>query len=1271
MGEFKRGKLRSGSKTGPKVKSRKQAVAIAMSESKRKKAKNGGKGKRQRYAKGGKTPDEMRREAGAAKDLTARRILNALPTLFGMGLGVYRGADFSMGPAGSILARFPEEEGQQVNPQALGDVMLIPDRLADSPSMVTHELGHVSQGRDFGWLLPAIALGLEGGVKAGLLEENPLETEVMRRGEEEKARIGFQDGGFLSTLGDLPFYLRYGVGEDEKVRTGRELAPTKMPDEVDRTAAGYLGTKMWGPKAALAFQELRNATGLSSLLGESDEDRARLYDALVEGVTRAQEETRGEAMDRGSGKTKSPGKAALIRGAHGGRAKFEDGGGVRRRDGGRLLARTGTRTATRGAAGGYWGRRSPAGPVLGGGMVGGGGGVGLNRGYDPFASARAGATQTPVSGGGGGGGAPGGGGTFGSAQKVAGQAANFQPLTGAAAATQNQLLTTGAPTDVAPLTEAAKMRGQQEFDDLQNQIGERYAAMGLGSSTASQAAIARERARIGTNIGATGLEAGVAAQEAATGRRQGAVGHALGASGQQLQGLGTGLSGLTSLTGIAEGGRQADASLAQGADQFQANLNQNANLANQQFMLEQARLNMMQPQYYADGGRVRYAQGGPTARDALARRAYGEAFADPASYSIPQLLTLDPSQYRRGGSRPMQGGDRRGEDRSATRYSSSPQQSLKAQKELMQFQESLERQGRTKDYQNLINAAQVLGGESIIGLPRSSSGNLSAARSMGLNQLLGGGISSLFGVAPTVGRAGFAGSGTPSELERLSDVLANPGSQFHRFNQDLGDPNAVKAMERGVSYGRQGAQMGGQPQDIDAAPGGVFAPAMPHELGMPSAGVMTPRRQFYDDGGGVAPGIDTGEDKIPALLRSEELVLTPELAERLMEANPMEPQPELIGDMQELWHQPLEFSPEEGEFMAQDGGVFRPGYEDDPIVAFLRRALSTDFQPPEAGISPETHPELFGQAPFRMEARPTETPGLTPFGELPLMTPELPRVGPGEATEIPLLPEDAGPALGAIGMPGPGSISITQAGRPVDRLTSSGDAGHGKITPRPGGEGTLSVMGALPTSPEERQQEALAHAMRRRDLLNAAMTTDPVGSPEKQARLERAALLAQNEIDSIANQIEAMQTRKILEAQTEVEQAKADAMLNQSVANQLRAAAQSRTAEANYAKALQDMAANDPMVAQLLNTFEASGLSKTERGAEMAEAILSEILRARGLEIQENGWLSRIFGAPSFELAPTPEAGLMAQNPAATAPAPGSNPDESVYLDQFMNQQGF
>jgi len=39
MGEYGAGKLHSGSKTGPVVKSRKQAIAISLSEAKRKKGK--------------------------------------------------------------------------------------------------------------------------------------------------------------------------------------------------------------------------------------------------------------------------------------------------------------------------------------------------------------------------------------------------------------------------------------------------------------------------------------------------------------------------------------------------------------------------------------------------------------------------------------------------------------------------------------------------------------------------------------------------------------------------------------------------------------------------------------------------------------------------------------------------------------------------------------------------------------------------------------------------------------------------------------------------------------------------------------------------------------------------------------------------------------------------------------------------------------------------------------------------------------------------------
>ena len=43
MKEFKQGTLKSGSKDGPRVKSRKQAVAIALSESSRRRRKRSGK----------------------------------------------------------------------------------------------------------------------------------------------------------------------------------------------------------------------------------------------------------------------------------------------------------------------------------------------------------------------------------------------------------------------------------------------------------------------------------------------------------------------------------------------------------------------------------------------------------------------------------------------------------------------------------------------------------------------------------------------------------------------------------------------------------------------------------------------------------------------------------------------------------------------------------------------------------------------------------------------------------------------------------------------------------------------------------------------------------------------------------------------------------------------------------------------------------------------------------------------------------------------------
>jgi hypothetical protein len=123
-------------------------------------------------------------------DLLTRRILNALPTLAGMGVGAARGATFGPGPQGSIEARFNDPSGL-VDPQALGEVMILPERLAETEGTRTHELGHVSQGRYFGPFLPAAA-GL--AVLAAKLKgedpslTSPFETSAMEMGEAERQR---------------------------------------------------------------------------------------------------------------------------------------------------------------------------------------------------------------------------------------------------------------------------------------------------------------------------------------------------------------------------------------------------------------------------------------------------------------------------------------------------------------------------------------------------------------------------------------------------------------------------------------------------------------------------------------------------------------------------------------------------------------------------------------------------------------------------------------------------------------------------------------------------------------------------------------------------------------------------------------------------------------------------------------------------------------------------------------------------------------------------
>ena len=95
-------------------------------------------------------------------------------------------------------------------------------------------------------------------------------------------------------------------------------------------------------------------------------------------------------------------------------------------------------------------------------------------------------------------------------------------------------LQTGLAVDVNPLVEAAQIRGQQQFQDNLRGVDERMGAMGLGASSAAEAARSRESGRMAGGIEALGLEAGVgAAQQAAQNQ--------MSALGQVGQGVGPGL----------------------------------------------------------------------------------------------------------------------------------------------------------------------------------------------------------------------------------------------------------------------------------------------------------------------------------------------------------------------------------------------------------------------------------------------------------------------------------------------------------------------------------------------------------------------------------------------------------------------------------------------------------------------------------------------------------------------------------------------------------
>jgi hypothetical protein len=437
-----------------------------------------------------------------------------------------------------------------------------------------------------------------------------------------------------------------------------------------------------------------------------------------------------------------------------------------------------------------------------------------------------------------------------------------------------------------------------------------------------------------------------------------------------------------------------------------------------------------------------------------------------------------------------------------------------------------------------------------------------------------------------------------------------------------------------------------------AAGGGIPQPDLPQEQGIQYPALVDPRRQFYD-GGGEVPGVDDGQDKIPALLRAEELVVTPELARAIELADPGAPNPELILSLKDLAQKPLDYSPGEGEFVAQVGGRGAPGSQGtlESILGFLGSLQRNPQFFTERGFSPGEARELLGRPSPRIPQIPEEFLNYdAPTGFEPV---------PGE------IPPDLGTVPGSPEFAAPrGDISISGG------ISKPGNAGFGQITPRPSRQGSFSVMGAQPRTPDERRYEGLAAAQRRRDLLQSNLATDPVGSPDKQARQLSALQAADQQVNSLVAEIDAAEGRKIAEAQVDVAGVQAQANLNDAYANQLRAVANKQTADAATAKVLQEAAANDPAVANILNVLGETGLGKSERGSEIAEAILSQILASQGVQIQENGWFRRIFGqAPRFEFAPSPGQEVPSTQPSregATGGIASLAPEARAALMQFI-----
>jgi hypothetical protein len=215
------------------------------------------------------------------------------------------------------------------------------------------------------------------------------------------------------------------------------------------------------------------------------------------------------------------------------------------------------------------------------------------------------------------------------------------------------------------------------------------------------------------------------------------------------------------------------------------------------------------------------------------------------------------------------------------------------------------------------------------------------------------------------------------------------------------------------------------------------------------------------------------------------------------------------------------------------------------------------------------------------------------------------------------------------------------------------------------GKGTLSVLQAtdpetgLPMDFSGQQMSRLERAQNTADLTRAAISTDPVGGPEKQARMLRALEIANREVDSAMNEIIQGQQIAIRRQQVQNQAVTADAQLNVSIARTLQAEAQKITAEGAMAQQIAKAAAENPLIARAMNALEilAKNPDANPEDRDRILAILQRDLQSAGVEFTEAGFLESLFGAPGFSISPvTPQQGV----PSPAGPDPGQQEQQAL-----------